>query len=156
MRDFAAVTIEVNNFLGHDSLRAAAFVLHNAAIHEAFFDRHFREISGEFVILVLRPPFEWVVVAFIAIETHAEEGLANVFSNFAGLAQNAVVIDRRIFVGVAFGEQDFADEFVVGLVFADRLADPIFILPDRFLAERFAAALQEVGPFVGPIFGVVV
>src|SRR5258705_550827 len=57
-----------------------------------------REVSAEFVILVLGPFLERMVVALVAIESHSEECLAHILGDFARLTQHAEIIDGRIFI----------------------------------------------------------
>ena len=40
------------------------------AIGSIFFQSSLREVGGHLVVLILRPSFEWMVMAFVAVESH--------------------------------------------------------------------------------------
>ena len=63
------------------------------------------KISAELIILVLRPLFEGMVMALVAVETRAKERLAHILGDFSRLAQDAIIVDGRIDVGATPGEQ---------------------------------------------------
>jgi hypothetical protein len=108
------------------------------------------EEGAELVVLVLRPLFERVVVALVAVETDAEERLADVLGHLPGLFQRPVVVNRGIRQAAPLRGDELADELVVRLVRRDRLADPLAVRPDRLVAQRLGVALEQVGPLVGP------
>ena len=54
------------------------------------------EECGELIVLVLRPAFERVVVALIAVEAHCEEKLGRVLHDRVGFTEHLVVRSRRI------------------------------------------------------------
>src|SRR6266567_3597938 len=111
------------------------------------FHRHASKISAELVVLILRPFLEGVIVAFVAIKAGSEKSLADILGDLSRLPQNTVIIDCRVLIGAAPGEQYLADEFVVGLVCCNRLSNPIAVGPNRLFTKDSAVALQKVSPF---------
>ena len=86
--------------------------------------RHLGEISGQMIILVLRPALERMVVAFVAIEARGEEQLRRVLHRFSGCAQNFPIAGGGIFAIGTGGRQNFAGKLVVRRVLFHLFANP--------------------------------
>ena len=113
------------------------------------------EIGRQVIVLALRPALERMVVALIAVETHAQEQLGRVFHRLFRRAEDLVVGRRRIFERRAAGRQDRVHELVVGHVARHGLLDPAAQGKRPLLAQELAIHLQQVGPLVGPQLDVV-
>src|SRR5262249_2475671 len=82
------------------------------------------EGGADAVIVVLRPAFERVVMAFGALNANAEEELRRSLGGVLRVLAGAPVIGSGVFVGAAAGREQLAGEFIERLVVADRLIQP--------------------------------
>src|SRR6266436_6491809 len=86
-----------------------------------------RKERGEAVEIILRPFLPRVVVAFGALDPHAEERLANVGGDVARiqLSRDEIEIRRGIVVQVPLPDQEFSYDLVVRTVFLNSVAQPV-------------------------------
>src|SRR5438128_1051178 len=112
-----------------------------------------RKNGGPGVIVILGPAVEWMIVALGTLEARAQEELGGGLSAGDGVAIGAIVVGGGIDIGAAAGGEHFADELVEGLVFGDRLADPVMEGFDAFFIQGALFETQQVGPFEGPEVG---
>ena len=142
-------------FLHHFKQRLGA--LHRGATELAavargiFRQRELREVCRSLVVLILRPAFERMVVALVAVETSREEKVRRVFHRLRGLAQNFPVTRGRVVLVGAVRGDDLAHELVVGHVFIHGIADPRAETFRAFLAEELRVDLEKIAPLVGPV-----
>ena len=92
---------------------ATAGVLHRAAtdvltrrILAVTLQADLGEVGGGFVILILRPALERVIVAFVAVEAGGEEQVRGVLHDHVRLTQNLKIRSRRVILVRARGGQD--------------------------------------------------
>ena len=85
---------------------------------------HGPEEGGHLVVVVLSPFFVRMVAALCAFETDPEENAADVGAHAGGLSFVAPDCDWPVIVAAAFGRQQFADEGIVGYVFAKSSSNP--------------------------------
>ena len=109
------------------------------------------KVSCRFVVLVLGPTFEGVVVAFVAVEPNGQEQMGGVLDGFFGRAQDLVIGCGGVFAIRARGSEDLVSELVVGFVGRKAVADPIFEFGCTFFTEELRVDLEQIGPFVGPV-----
>ena len=114
---------------------------------------HLRKVRAEGVVLILGPALERMVVALVAVEAHAEEGLRDILRHLAGIAQCPEVIAGGILKGAALGEHEVANHLVVRTVGDQLLLDPSTEHPDALFPEVLGIALEQIGKFVGPESG---
>jgi hypothetical protein len=98
---FAAVIFVIDDLLGSDLEGSAGFGENHLGPDLPLLEPDLREVGAHLIILVLRPALEGVVVAFVTVEAHAQEGLRHVLGHLSGLAEDAEVIDGRILVTAA-------------------------------------------------------
>ena len=106
----------------------------------------------EVVVVVLRPPFERMVVALVAVEAHGEEQLRRVLHHGVGRAEHLEVRGGRVVHVRPRCREDRIRELVVGHVGGDRIANPLAERGGPDFAQEFAIHLKQVGPLVRPQF----
>ena len=104
-----------------------------------------------FVVLVLRPLLEWVIVTLGADHTHAEKDLGCFLHGRLWIASYTEEIRGWAFVRSATTRKQLACHLVVGLVGGDGLADPFVERVHAFFAQIFAVGLQQVAPLQCPM-----
>ena len=109
------------------------------------------EERGGLEVLVLRPAFERVIVALVAVEPHAEEQMGSVFHRVQRIAEDLVVRGGRVLAVRSAGGQDFAHELVVRLARGQLSADPLAKFGGTLRTQELAVDLQQVGPLVRPV-----
>ena len=67
---------------------------------------------------------------------------------------NDVIIRRAVFQRIAGSGNDFADEFIPGLIILDALANPVVKAPHRIIGKLERRNQQQVVPFVRPVINV--
>ena len=127
--------------VSHVSHDAAVVVLRLHAVGE----------GGHFEELHLRPLVEGMIVALGALDAGAEEnacGIGHVIQRHASVTH--VVTDGSVLPSLALGCDHLSDEFVVGLVFSQRLLHEVRICRTGDLAGLIAAAgeAEHIGPVV--------
>ena len=105
------------------------------------FESDLGEVSRELVILVLRPAFERVVVALVAVEANAQEKLCGVLGRGARLAEHFVVGRRRVTERVAAGRQHLIGELIIRTVLRHGLPHPVPQGRRALVAEELAVHL---------------
>ena len=114
------------------------------------FKGNLSEERGQMIILVLRPAFEGVVMALVAIKSSGKEEVRRILHRFGRGAQDFPIIGGRILAARARSGQDFPRELIVGRVLLQFLADPVPEQFRPFRAQKLAVALQQVRPLVRP------
>ena len=71
------------------------------------------EVGGSFIVLVLRPSLEGMVVALVAVETGRQEEMGRVLHGSLRSPQDLVVGGGRIRLVRTARGQDLSDEIVV-------------------------------------------
>ena len=104
MLDFATIVIPIDHLFSVYPRRTTSFILDHVLADGARFEGNLREISGKFVLLILRPTLKRMVVTLVAIEANPQKCLANVLRNLARLAQNPIIIGSGIFIRAALGQ----------------------------------------------------
>ena len=102
---------------------------------------HRREERRQLKVLILRPALEWMVVALGADHAHAEEQLRGRLHGKFRVIVDAEEVGGRGLVGAANRREQFADEFVVGLVVGYGVADPLTERPHALFAKVLAIRL---------------
>src|SRR5439155_19616119 len=115
-----------------------------------FLERDLGEIGREVIILVLGPALEGMVVALVAVEPRSQKQVRGVLHRLRRSADNLPITGRRVLAGGAGRGENLAGELVVRRVLLDLFANPGAEQFGAFTAQKFAVALQQVGPFVGP------
>ena len=82
-------------------------------------------MGGHFIILVLRPALERVIMAFVTIKSCGKEEMGGIFHCVLRCSQNLIIGGRRIFLVGTRGCENFFGKLVIGSVFADFLFYPI-------------------------------
>ena len=129
---------------------------HRVAAGRIFRSIHLGEEGRQVVVLVLRPAFERMVMALVAVEARGQEQVRRVLHQRFGRAQRFVIRCGRVSFRRAAGGEDLAGELVVRCVGSDFAANPAAERGRAFDAEILAVHHQEVGPLVGPEIDVVV
>ena len=101
MLHFAAVVLVIDDLLGGNLERAARLGEDDLLADLALLEAHLSEVGAHFVVLVLRPLLERMIVALVAVEAHAQERLRDVLGHLARLAEDAEIIHRWIVVAAA-------------------------------------------------------
>ena len=109
------------------------------------------KIRRHFVVLILGPALERVIVALVAIESGCQKEMSGVLHDGIGLAQDFVVRGRRVFLVRSLGRENLARERVIRGIGFNLVSDPIAEQRSTFGPEKLAIDLQQVGPLVGPV-----
>src|SRR6266446_5957348 len=114
-----------------------------------------RKERGEAVEIILRPFLPRVVVAFGALDPHAEERLADVGGDVARiqLSHDEIEIRRSIVVQVPLPDQEFSYDLVVRTVFLNRVAQPVVEDFGALVAALVEPEPEQVGEVLRPEFG---
>ena len=128
-----AIVLPIDNLLAGHLHQVAGETADGFLAERTALDRHAREVSAKLVVLLLRPLLKRMIMALVAVEPNAEEGLAHVLGNLARVAQRPVVIHLRVPIRTALGQQHLANKFVVRLVLRDGVLNPIAEHPDTLL-----------------------
>ena len=91
-----------------------------------------------------------MIVALVAVEAHAQEGLGNVLGHLARITQGPQVVAGGILEGAAAGKNEIAHHLVVGPVGGELILDPAAEHPHALLAKVLRIALEQIGKLVGP------
>ena len=119
-----------------------------------FLQINLRKESSHLVVLILRPTFERMVMAFVAIESRGEEQVRRVLHRVLRISQDLEVRRSRVVHVGTGGRQDLAHELIVRRVFLDLAVNPLAELLRTFFAKEFSVHLQKVRPFVRPVIDV--
>ena len=112
---------------------------------------HLREVGGGLEVLVLRPAFEGMVVALVAVEPHAQEEVRGVLHRGGRVAQR-LEVGRGWVLAVGAGRcEDLSGELVVGRVGGDVGTDPFTQALGTLGTEEFRIHLQQVSPLIRPM-----
>ena len=109
------------------------------------------EQVGEFVILFVGPFLHRMVVAFGAVDGHAEERLGRRLGHQARVFVQDIKITGAVFERAALRGEDFPDEDIPGRVGGDVVPNPVVIRPHGGGFQLLALDQQQVGPFVSPV-----
>ncbi len=109
------------------------------------------EVRRHFVVLILGPPFEGVVVTFVAVEPGRQKEMSRILHRLGRFAENLVVGSGRIFLVRTAGRENLAGKGVVGRIVFYLLLNPFpqHLGADR--TEKLPVDLQKVGPLVRPM-----
>ncbi len=110
--------------------------LGSLATGRIFLESGLSEEGSQLVVLILRPAFEGMVVALVAVEAHGQEQMRRVLHDQVGIAQDLVVRGCRILFIGSTGGQDLSHNLIVGPIFGDGCANPIAEGLCAFAAQR--------------------
>ncbi len=105
-------------------------------------ESHLRKEGGHFIVIVLCPSLEGVVMAFVAIEASGKEKMGRVFHRIFWSTKNLIVRGGRVVLVGAGGGNDFLGEFIVRSVLGDFLANPFAEKLGPLGREELAIHLQ--------------
>ena len=106
------------------------------------------------VVVVLRPPFKRVVVAFGALHAHAKEQLGSRFSQVLRVACHTVKVGRGFGESAATSGYQIAYHLVEGSILFHPFADPMLEHLRSLHLNCLAVGTQNIRPFQRPIVGI--
>ena len=116
---------------------------HPFAGYRAVLRAHAREEIGEGVVLVIRPFLHRVIVAFGAIDRHAEKGHRDRLRRFLSASSCRMKkLPAPFSSGAARGGEQVAHQFIPRRVQIHLAADPLVVAPHRLLGQLVAVHQQ--------------
>ena len=115
------------------------------------FQRDLRKVGGGLVVLVLRPSLKRMIVALVAVESHAQEQMGCVLKGIFRSPEDLEIRCRRVFSIGAGGCYNLVHELVVGFVAGNAFTDPLAEHRRALFAQELGIHLQQIGPFAGPV-----
>src|SRR5262249_46306506 len=109
--------------------------------------------GSQAVVILLRPAVKGMIVAASALETEAEEHLADGFCSNLRVSQCAIEVCRRMAIGTAAGGKQFSRELVQRFVVGNALPEPLVEYLHALPVEHLFFNAEQVRPLLRPELG---
>ena len=112
------------------------------------------KVSGQLVEIILTPFFIRMVVTLGALQSGAQEQLAELCGQFRRIPTVAVNHGRTCPMVRPFGHQDISNKLIIRPIGPERFAQPLIEQEHALHAHPIGIRPQKVGPLVGPVIGI--